>query len=58
MTAETFTLIDDGTLDTVIMCDDCGGEERFTTIERDENGTITRKGWMDLEEGFVSHECF
>jgi RNase P subunit RPR2 len=29
----TFTIIDDGTLDTVVSCDDCGEQQRFNSDE-------------------------
>ena len=54
-TAETFTLIDDGTLDTVIMCDSCGEELRFSDVERTDEGIITRAGWLSLEDAFAEH---
>ena len=56
-TLDTFTLIDDGTLDTVIMCDDCGEQLRFAEVDRDSDGGITRDGWLWLEDAFGDHEC-
>lgn len=58
MRVDTFTLIDDGTLDTVIMCDNCALEIRFSEVDRDDDGTITHDGWMTLEDDFAAdHEC-
>ena len=58
MRVDTFTLIDDGTIDTVIMCDNCALEIRFLEVDREPDGTITHDGWMTLEDYFAAdHEC-
>ena len=54
---ETFTLLDDGTLDTVIMCDACKEEIRIAEVDRASNGAITKQGWLTMEELFWEHEC-
>jgi len=47
---DTLTLLDDGTLDTVVQCDVCGKEERFSEVERDDDGSITAFGMTYMEE--------
>ena len=47
---ETFTLLDDGTLDTVIMCDACKEEIRIAEVDRASNGAITKQGWLTMKE--------
>ena len=53
------TLLDDGSMDTVIRCDLCGAEERFSgeafsDEARDESGAFTEDG---MREAFEMHEC-
>ena len=50
-----FHIVDDGTLDTVVRCDDCGGEERFN-IEGfdDDEDRIDAALFMADED----HECY
>ena len=35
------TLLDDGTLDTVFLCSECGEELRYSDVERDSDGSIS-----------------
>lgn len=55
-TEPSFSLVDDGTLDTVIVCDNCGKETRFTydNNSRDEYGDFIE--WC-IEELKNDHEC-
>jgi hypothetical protein len=60
----TFSLIDDGTMDTVLTCSLCGGDERIdgeTAADyREESGELTEAGLRSLVDdlGLVdSHEC-
>ena len=60
MTTVQFELIDDGTLDTVLRCRICGGEERFNThamAEVGDDGPVEE--WIDLcvEDATIYHEC-
>ena len=49
-------LIDDGTLDTLFECPDCGMEERYSSdgIERDEYGNVLPEEMARVSE---EHEC-
>ena len=47
---KTLRLIDDGTLDTVVRCSKCGTIERFSDVERNDDGDIT-------ENLSKRHEC-
>lgn len=51
-----FTLIDDGTLDTVYKCDDCGVEERFTFAGTDFETYDDFLDWIN-NEALDEHEC-
>lgn len=53
----TFTLVDDGTLDTVIKCDNCSQEIRFTGGEVDLN--MRHDEWVDycMAMAKEEHEC-
>lgn len=48
----TLTLGDDGTMDTVFSCDDCGEEIRYSDMSeyRDESGTLSDEGLAFAEE--------
>lgn len=48
-----FKLVDDGTLDTVVRCVDCGDEERYN-IEADDNVSRVEAA---LELAREDHEC-
>lgn len=59
-----FTLIDDGTLDTVVRCDNCGNETRLSldcaSDYRDpDTGELTQSAFDTLIENEVEpfHEC-
>lgn len=47
-------LLDDGTLDTVLLCPDCGEELRYSEADRDESG-IVAESW--IEEQTEEHEA-
>ena len=53
----TFELTDDGTMDTVLRCSDCGGEQRFTDYASDEEGAYAE--WVEECVAFAEsdHEC-
>ena len=48
-------LTDDGTLDTVLLCSECGEFLRYSEIERDENGP-TEAALAEAEEQHAD-EC-
>jgi hypothetical protein len=52
------TLIDDGTLDIVFQCPDCGQYERFNFDGFDYDGDYDEFVW-DIAENFfdIHHEC-
>jgi hypothetical protein len=50
----SFTLIDDGTLDTVIRCDKCGEEMRFNCLVFLSNLRLIAWAVSEAEE---NHEC-
>lgn len=59
-----FTLIDDGTLDTVVVCDDCDKEMRFDSAVLLEGVYTTDKDKLEdaritnaLELAEYEHEC-
>lgn len=43
-------LMDDGTLDTVFKCHDCGATLTFYSVERDEHGMVTVDGMTYAQE--------
>ena len=45
----TLILLDDGTLDTVFMCERCKQELRYSECPREDDGTITNATVKDLE---------
>lgn len=47
-------LVDDGTLDTVFECTVCKRWERFSEVERDDDGVPTEDAF---EEADNAHEC-
>ena len=54
----TWSLEDDGTLDTVISCDACGEMVRFDECHRDTWGVITEQGWEEItNEAAEGHDC-
>lgn len=55
-TERTFTLVDDGTMDTVIMCDDCRAAYRYNFAEEAEEDYQSFVEWAmnDMDE---QHEC-
>ena len=61
-----FTLGDDGTMDTVTVCNECGQEERFNFDGEHEDCTPIANGDCDcygkfvdwaLQEAYDTHEC-
>jgi hypothetical protein len=51
-------LCDDGTLDTVVGCDYCEEEVRFSECERRDDGSIPNAEFRRLcEEADSDHEC-
>ena len=52
----TLRLIDDGTLDTVFECQECGCTCRFYSVERTPEGEITSDGYTYARECHVE-EC-
>ena len=68
---DAFILVDDGTLDTVIECRECGGQERFDSGSllpagsgRDDGGEVYTDDELDLmrvatafESCEIDHEC-
>lgn len=54
----TFTLLDDGTLDTVVRCDRCGREERYSDSSdyRDSHGFLDEDRFFE-EVVAEDHEC-
>ena len=51
---ENFSLVDDGTMDTVIRCDTCKQTETFSEVERsDDSDTDTEI----LSSLYATHEC-
>lgn len=55
----TFTLVDDGTLDTVLRCDKCGQEERFVLEDGEDLPEIDddERIAVALEWAKQYHEC-
>jgi hypothetical protein len=45
---QSISLVDDGTLDTVVECATCGRTIRFSGVERDESGEIADHEWYGL----------
>lgn len=61
MTDNSFTLVDDGTLDTVIKCDHCGIEYRFNydgslDEEESQDGYPAFVEWC-MNDMDADHEC-
>ena len=52
----TFHLSDDGTLDTVVTCDRCGQDERYT-FQGDGDETYDEYVTYALEDAAIDHEC-
>lgn len=50
-----FTVVDDGTLDTVLMCQECGQEVRYTYAEPPE-AWYEWEDWC-LDDAKETHEC-
>lgn len=52
-----FRLVDDGTLDTVLECEECGGQERFTFAAYD--GPFDYDQFVEWARGEAEqyHEC-
>jgi transcription elongation factor Elf1 len=60
----TFTLVDDGSLDTVLVCDECGAALRFTYAAWDDDDAAldddaAYESFVDwcFEEAVNEHEC-
>lgn len=49
-------LVDDGTMDTVLLCSDCGEEFRYSEADRDESGAVL-ESWLAEKEEEHSAEC-
>lgn len=51
-----FTLIDDGTLDTVLVCNVCGHELRYAG---NDNDAESREQWIDycFVDAVETHDC-
>ena len=56
LTVDNFTLLDDGTMDTVIQCDECGVELRYTYSG---DGLETYDAFIEwcFEDAASEHEC-
>ena len=55
----SFSLTDDGTLDTMIACDDCGQEERYNFSEHESEDCDCYDNFVAwaIEDANDSHEC-
>ena len=53
MIRPTFTLVDDGTIDTVLSCDECGRELRFFMEGFEEGERVASALEMAVED----HDC-
>jgi len=51
-----FTLSDDGTMDTVVTCSECGQDERYT-FQGDGDETYDEYVTYALEDAAIDHEC-
>lgn len=55
-TERSFTLMDDGTMDTVIRCDECGEEYRYN-YDGDEDQTYQQFIQWAMTDMDEEHEC-
>lgn len=53
----TFTVIDDGTLDTVLECDECGEMLRYSIQDFDEKENPEERVEYFMERAVAEHEC-
>lgn len=51
-----FTILDDGTMDTVLLCDNCLSELRYSDADRDECGNLL-PAWIQECEEEHADEC-
>lgn len=49
-------LLDDGTMDTVFRCRECGQVVRFSEVDRDASGTVSPEAFADALEAHLSDQ--